>query len=348
MTTIDIFNPRVSVVVKGLRGKVVVIYGTNGTGKTRNMTKAPKPLVLAVENGLNAINGVPYINIDKWVTFKQVVNQLTSPSTSVAAHEKYETIIIDALNGLDTLGAEFICNNYGVKRLRDGNDGYGLWQEYSQELEKQIKLLTDSNYLVVFLAHEGEQELMDLVGEKYTRLSPKGDKRLVEPIMELADIVAYAQPQPDKEDGTPVNSTLYLKGNRAFRAKSRFDYIVRSIPEWSYDKFEKAVADAITAEEEATNTKAITREEAVKVEEKIKEEEEKAKLPLATLVERIGMMLRSMQQKEGNLETYKAIMLDELGTAEFKCNTATEAQRDQVELLYNALVKKGYNKKQGA
>ena len=60
------------------------------------------------------------------------------------------------------------------------------------------------------------------------------------------------------------------------------------------------------------------------------------------------MMLRSMQQKEGNLETYKAIMLDELGTAEFKCNTATEAQRDQVELLYNALVKKGYNKKQGA
>ena len=344
MALVDIFNPRVSVVVKGVQGKVIVIYGTNGTGKTRNMVKAPKPLVLAVENGLNALNGVPYITIDKWVTFKDVVKQLTSPATSAAAHEKYSTIIIDALNGLDTLGAAFVSASFGVKRLRDGNDGYGLWQEYSQELETQIKLLTDSGYTVVFLAHEGEQELLDLEGNEYTRLSPKGDKRLVEPIMEIADIVGYAQPQSDDNNGNPVNSTLYLKGNRSFRAKSRFDYIVRSIPEWTYDKLEKAIEQAITLEEKATGMNSVTFEEASKEEEALKQEKEKEKLPLQTLVGRIGLMLKKMQATEGSLESYKNIMQATLGNTIFKCNSATEEQRDQVELLYNALIEKGYNK----
>ena len=42
---VDIFNPEVSQVVKGIEGKLILIYGTNSTGKTKNLTKANKPLV---------------------------------------------------------------------------------------------------------------------------------------------------------------------------------------------------------------------------------------------------------------------------------------------------------------
>ena len=37
---VDIFNPQVSVVTKGLEGKLILIYGTNRTGKTSNAVKA--------------------------------------------------------------------------------------------------------------------------------------------------------------------------------------------------------------------------------------------------------------------------------------------------------------------
>ncbi|MBD5073979.1 AAA family ATPase, partial [Xanthomonas citri pv. citri] len=55
---IDIFNPQVSVVAKGLEGKVITIYGSNNLGKTKQSTRMKKPLYLPFEKGLNAIAGV--------------------------------------------------------------------------------------------------------------------------------------------------------------------------------------------------------------------------------------------------------------------------------------------------
>ena len=63
---VDIFNPEVSKVIKGMKGKSVLIYGANRTGKTSNLVKAPKPLVCCFENGLNAIDSIKNIKVKKW------------------------------------------------------------------------------------------------------------------------------------------------------------------------------------------------------------------------------------------------------------------------------------------
>lgn len=335
----DIFNPEVSVVVKGIRGKTIVIYGTNGTGKTSNMAKANKPLFLAVENGLNALNGVKYVRIKSWSDFKKAVNQLTGANRE-KAQAVYETVIVDSLDGLDTYAAKFVSGIYGVQRLRDGNDGYGLWQEYSQEIETQVNLLVNSGYTVVFLAHEDERDLADIMtGGEGTMFAPKGDKRLVKPILNLADIVAFAQVQPDAEDGTPVDSTLWLRGNQHFLAKTRFKYMDRSIPSWNFEKLEEAISVGIEREEQMSGMKGISFEESEKREENKKTE----KIDLRDLIERIGLMVKDMVTKEGSQDSYKKILMKVLNNADFKCNAATEEQREQLELVYTALVDAGYS-----
>lgn len=36
---VDIFNPEVSQVTKGIEGKLILIYGTNSTGKTKTLPR---------------------------------------------------------------------------------------------------------------------------------------------------------------------------------------------------------------------------------------------------------------------------------------------------------------------
>ena len=338
----DIFNPEVSQVVKGIQGKLLLIYGTNSTGKTKNCAQAEKPLFCCFENGLNAIAGVKKVTINKWNDWTKMVKQLTNDDTIAKAKELYSTIVIDTAEGMGDLAADFVCGSFGVNRIAEGNRGYGLWKEYSAEIQKWLKKLTNAGYTIIFLGHEGEREFLDAKGEKYTKLYPRGDKRVVDPICDLVDIIGYAQVQPNTPDNKEVKSTLYLKGTPAYHARSRFDYIVTTIPEWDLTKLNKAIVDAIDAEEKASGTKAITLQEAQKIEKAKAAEEEKTKQPIEELINIIGNKLKAMNAKEGNIARYNEVMQKCLGTVEFSAQQATEANRQQLELLIEGLTAIGY------
>lgn len=339
---VDIFNPEVSQVVKGIEGKLILIYGTNSTGKTKNLTKANKPLVCCFENGLGAINGIKNVKIKKWSDWTSFVKQLTSEKTVAEAKKLYSSIIIDTVDGMADLAAEFICGNFGVARINDGNRGYGLWKEYGAEINKYLKLLTNAGYTVFFIAHEGERTFQNERGEECTKIYPRGDKRVIDPICDLCDIIGYAQIQPDTEDGEEVLSTLYLKGSPAYHARSRFVHIVKSIPEWNIQKLDQAISDAIEAEENESGMKAVTIQEAQKKAAKARKAEAEAKLPLEDLIDSIGTKLQAMNEKTGSIDEYAQLM-DDLGIPDtFKATNANESQRQQLEMLLGGLVELGY------
>lgn len=80
MSGLDIFKPEVSVIAKGIEGKVVTIYGSNNLGKSKQSSRMTKPLYLPFEKGLNAIAGVNFMPINSWGDFKKV-NKQTFPKT---------------------------------------------------------------------------------------------------------------------------------------------------------------------------------------------------------------------------------------------------------------------------
>ena len=42
----DIFSPFISKIADGMEGKVILVYGGNSTGKTKQATRMPKPFYL--------------------------------------------------------------------------------------------------------------------------------------------------------------------------------------------------------------------------------------------------------------------------------------------------------------
>jgi len=100
MAILDIFNPNISKVTRGLEGKTILVYASNSTGKTKQATRAKKPFYLGFEAGINAIANVPFLPMNsRWANFKKINKQLTSEKTVDQAREQYSTIIFDTVKG---------------------------------------------------------------------------------------------------------------------------------------------------------------------------------------------------------------------------------------------------------
>jgi len=344
----DIFNPEYSQVVKGMAGKAFLLYGGNGVGKTLNAAKAPKPYFICFEKGLGAISGVAHANIKKWTEFTSIVKQFTSKGTMEKAKEMYQTIVLDGIENLGLLADPFVAGKYGVTSVSEGKKGYGLWKEFEDELRWPIKELCDAGYTVLFLGHAADRDVPSLKpnekGEyKAKKQFPKGEKRAIDVIMNECDVIGYIQAQPSDVSGNEVLSKIYFANNIAFQAKTRFKYLPRTLDAWSYEKLEAALKWAIEKEESESGKKAISLQESLDkiAEEKAAEAEDI--IPLDLLVERIGLMLMDMKDKKGNVSEFKEIK-EKLGLPDdFKCNQATEAQREHVEEIFVELTQRGYS-----
>ena len=117
---IDIFNPQISVLSYDLSGKTLLVYGSNRVGKTKQLTRLPKPYYLAFEAGINAIAGVPFLNMRKWSDFVSFVKQATNEKNREAFKERFQTIILDEASIMGRLCAEFICEKHGEDSIKSG------------------------------------------------------------------------------------------------------------------------------------------------------------------------------------------------------------------------------------
>jgi len=319
----DIFNPQISVVAKGLEGKRIMIYGGNNLGKTKQSTRMKKPFYLPFEKGVNAISGVPFVPINTWADFKKVNKQLTSLGTVEKAKEMYSTIIFDEVEASAKYCQRYINSLYGVSRLKDGNDGFGLWKEYETEYWEEINKLTGAGYTVVFIAHKTEN--------KDGIILPKGDKRALEPIIDNCDIVVYLESNGVDEDGKVINSSGYLAQTDRFFARSRFDYIETKIENFTAEKLEEVIIKAIELQEKVEGVKAVTFQEQKTI-------FESQKISYEELMENIG-------EAGGKLiDANKSDLLVELVEKHLgkgkKVSECTKMQTEAMTVIYDDLVDK--------
>ncbi|WP_243572713.1 ATP-binding protein [Bacillus stercoris] len=308
---IDIFNPQVSVVAKGLEGKVITIYGPNNLGKTKQSTRMKKPLYLPFEKGLNAIAGVQFMPINSWADFKKVNKQLTKNADK--AKEMYQTIIVDEVDAFAKYATRYVCEQYDVERIKDGNDGFGLWKEYETEVWEEINKLIGVGFTVIFIAHAAE--------DKKGKVYPKGDKRVLAPVIDNSDIVLYLSSNGVDEDRKVIKSSAWLAETEEHFARSRFDYIDTYLPEFTAENLEKAIIEAVERQEQAEGIVAVTYEE----QKQNNASEELDFNSLMDQIKEIGMKLN----EEGRLEEVNEITEKHLG----KGVKVTECSRKQVGVM---------------
>ena len=317
MPGLDIFSPQISVISKGLEGKIIMIYGGNNLGKTLQSTRMKNPLVLGFESGLNAINGVRYMNIQTWSDFRSVNKQLTSLATIEKAKQNYSTIVFDEVYASSQFCQDYICNKYKSPSIGEGNGGYGLWKEYETEYWKEINRIANAGYTVIFIAHE--QELKD--GSMY----PKGDKRCISPIVDNCDIVAYLHSNGVDDEGRVIKSSAYLaEVPGQFFARSRFDYIDTKITEFTAENLEKAIIEGVERQERQEQFKAVTFEEQ-------KESRKVEKISFEDLKQKV-LELGDQVAQAGYIAQLQDIVKDSLGSDQMVAET-TEKQYESLESI---------------
>lgn len=166
-------------------------YGNNGIGKSTFASRAPKPIFIQTEDGLDTID------CDRFplaTTYGDVVTALRELQTE--KHE-YETIVIDSLDWLERLIWDKLCEQYGVNSIEKVDGGFGRGYMHAmtswREIIDQLTALRDQrNMIVLLIAHSKIERFEDPESSAYDRYSPRLHKHAAALVCEWVDAVLFA------------------------------------------------------------------------------------------------------------------------------------------------------------
>jgi len=298
-----------------LRGKTIVLYGTNNVGKTKQSSNFKNPIFMPFEKGMGGTSGSMVLQNANWADVKKNTKLLSSKKMkSLLGTGEQMTVIWDGFEKAGFYCQKFIEEQYDVFDIAEGNEGYGLWKQYEKEFWMEVDKLLSIGYTVVFIGHiTTNKELGDI-------LYPAGDKRCVKPIVDNADIIAYLNPNGVDENNKEIPSSAYLVQTNKFFGRSRFPYVAKYIPEFSAENLEKAIVEGIKKQIEIEGGEDVAFEE----QQQIYEGDEST---YETLVEDIKQAYLEMKELDA-LEIY-----DEIVSKHLKGKLVSEASKDQLQPL---------------
>ena len=244
----------------------ILLYGTEGIGKSTFGAGAPKPIFLAVEQGSHHLDVARFPKPESWRDVLDAVRTLT-----LEAHD-YQTLVIDTVDAAEPLLWRHMIDRdqskdrNGKPKLRDIED-YGFGKGFQKALDDWRVLLKALETLqaqrsvhVVLLAHSWVKTFKNPEGEDYDRYELKLNAKAAGLIKEWADCVLFAQLETfAKRDEATKRVRGFDSGARllrverraAYDAKNRFG-LTESVPlSWSdFDEATRREVDvtALTAE----------------------------------------------------------------------------------------------------
>ena len=257
-------SPKRSRLVRGTEGKIIVLSGSNSTGKTFQATEpdanGKEVYLFAYEEGLGALDGVAFLPIDKWY---DGIKELRDIKKNIEEFkENFSAIVIDEVYTASLMCQNYISSNHGVATIKEGNGGYGLWKEYELEFLKFVMDLKKLGITIFFIIHTQAKVIgQDSDGNDIVKQLPKGDWRSVNPVIDNSDLVLYLESNGVDENGDVILSSAYsAETNKAF-ARSRFDFFPTYMPEFTKANLEAALTRAVELKAQSKGSATISQEE---------------------------------------------------------------------------------------
>ena len=243
-------------VSKDLSGYITYVYGAPKTGKTTLATQMGDAILLAFEQGYNALPGVIAQDILTWGDMRQTYNQLRKPEVKA----RFKAVIVDTIDVAADKCKKYICQQNDIEDL--GDLGYGKgWTKFKDEFNEIFRGLTQLGYAVFFIGHHKEQTLNTSDGKERIIVRPNLSNSTRETIAGMADIYGYAHQLRADE-----MSVLTLRDpSGSIECGCRFKYIPHEIT-LSYDNLVNAITNAIDKEAAEHDGKYVTEERAKVVE----------------------------------------------------------------------------------
>ncbi len=169
----------------------LLIYGTEGIGKSTTAAQAPKPIFVPTEDGLDQIDCRSFPLAGKLADVEAALQAL------IHEQHEFETVVIDSLDWLERLIWDALCEQYGVTSIEKVDGGYA--KGYTHALTHWRRVINDLDVLrnqrgmcVIALAHAKVEKFEDPEHPAYDRYSPRLHKHATALVTEWADAVLFA------------------------------------------------------------------------------------------------------------------------------------------------------------
>lgn len=230
----------------------IVVYGTHGIGKSTFAAKAPNPVFIQTEEGLDAINVDAFPRCEKFEDIMDCIGSLASED-----HE-FGTVVVDSADWAEQLVHKRVAKDNNVATI--DAIGYGRGYKAAADYWRQILdaldyLRNEKNMQVIMLAHTQVKRFDDPLADPYDRYQLDLHHGSASLLAEWCDILMFANQQYStiKSDvgfnqkvtraignGSRV---LYTQERPGWQAKSRWP-LPDTIP-LDYEKFAEALAAAM-------------------------------------------------------------------------------------------------------
>ncbi len=169
----------------------LLVYGTEGIGKSTLAAAAPRPIFIQTEDGLGEIDCHKF-------PLAGSLEDVDSALTELHAEDHpYQTVVVDSLDWLERIIWDRLCKAYGVASIEKVDGGYAkgyihalsLWRKI---LDRLAALRDDRGMMVMLVAHAKVEKFEDPEAPSYDRYSPRLNKHASALVAEWCDAVLFA------------------------------------------------------------------------------------------------------------------------------------------------------------
>jgi hypothetical protein len=169
----------------------IMLYGSEGIGKSTFGASAPKAVFLQTEDGLSEID------CHKFPLAKTFADVQAALMALHQEEHRFQTVVIDSCDWLERLIFDEVCREYGVKSIEKADGGYARGYvhalSYWRKIFNILELLRNEKGMAcILIAHSKVEKFEDPESSAYDRYSPRLHKHANALISEWVDAVLFA------------------------------------------------------------------------------------------------------------------------------------------------------------
>lgn len=288
---------------------LILIYGTDGVGKTTFAAQAPKPIFLGVENGSDAFD------VARFPKLSSISEAITAVRELIDQAHEFKTLVIDSVDWLETLLHKEICKKYSVTNIAEAAKGYGkgylealAWWDDFRVLLDELREKKKMN--IILIGHAEVGQFNDPKEQTtYDRYRIKLNEKASSLLREWVDCIFFATFEifTKKDENKKVRAygegarIMYTERRPGFDAKNR-----KSLPfdlPLGWEDYENACKTSVPNTDNLVNQikemlKEVKDEELAKTVAQHTEKHKASPTNLEAIINRLRVRLEGQEQEK--------------------------------------------------